>query len=145
VNADIPRILVAERSSFSERGLQAFSRLGSLDALDLTQAELESLVGDYQVLVIRLGLLINQDVIDAGDTLQAVATPTTGVDHIDLAAAGLRGIAVVSLQESALSWIRSMPPRSTPLPLLSLVRHIPSAFRQRKSTSGAGICSGAVN
>jgi hypothetical protein len=72
------RILVAEKSSFSEHGLQAFAELGPTEAMDLTQAELESLISGYNLLVIRLGLQVNRAVFARGDQLKGVATPPQG-------------------------------------------------------------------
>jgi D-3-phosphoglycerate dehydrogenase len=91
------RILVAERSSFSERGVQAFAEIGPTEAMDLTQAELASLIGEFDLLVIRLGLQVNRAVFARGDQLKGVATATTGTDHIDMAAAEEFKVAVISL------------------------------------------------
>ena len=133
MSADAPRILVAESSSFSERGLQAFARLGPVDALDLSQDELENLVGNYEMLVVRLGLQVDREVIAAGKSLQAIATATTGVDHIHLDAARQRGIAVISLQgeRAFLDQVYATAEHTFAL-LLSLLRRIPSAFEAVK-------------
>lgn len=51
----------------------------------------------YDALVTRLGLTVDASVFDAAP-LRWVVTATTGLDHIDLAAAGARGVEVVSLK-----------------------------------------------
>jgi D-3-phosphoglycerate dehydrogenase / 2-oxoglutarate reductase len=129
----VPRILVAERSSFSERGLQAFARLGQVDALDLTQDDLRALIGNYEVLVLRLGLQVDQSVIADGESLRAIATATTGLDHIDLSAAGQHKVAVLSLrgERAFLDQVYATAEHTFAL-LLSLVRQIPSAFKAAK-------------
>lgn len=95
------KILVAEKSSFSIRGLEALSQIGSLDALDLNQAELFQTTRNYAVLVVRLGLQVNEDVLRASPGLLVIATPTTGIDHIDLETAKSLGIEVLESQRRA--------------------------------------------
>lgn len=133
MNNHPPRILVAERSSFSERGLQALAQIGPIEALDLSQVELVRLISDFEVLVLRLGLQADEAVITAGKELWMIATATTGVDHIDLAAAGRKGIAIISLQgeREFLDQVYATAEHTFAL-LLSLIRHIPSAFEAAK-------------
>ena len=127
------RILVAERSSFSERGLQALAQIGSTEVLDLSQGDLIGLIGSYEVLVLRLGLQVDAAVIAAGIDLRVIATATTGLDHIDLAAAGQRDIAVLSLkgERAFLDQVYATAEHTFAL-LLSLVRRIPYAFEAAK-------------
>jgi D-3-phosphoglycerate dehydrogenase len=129
------RILVAEKSSFSERGLQAFAGLGPTEAMDLTQAELESLVSEYDLLVIRMGLQVDRAVFARGDQLKGVATATTGTDHIDLAAAENFGVAVISLKDERqfLEGVYATAEHTFAL-LLCLIRHIPWAFEAVKDS-----------
>jgi D-3-phosphoglycerate dehydrogenase len=123
------RLLLAEKSSFSQRGIEALGDLGQLDALDLTQSELTNRVGNYDVLVVRLGLRVNAEVLAAGKRLQAVVTPTTGLDHIDSMIARQRGIAVLSLkgERDFLDKVVGTAEHTMAL-MLSLLRHIPFAF-----------------
>lgn len=129
------RILVAEKSSFSERGLQAFAEIGPTKAFDLTQAELESRVGEYELLVIRLGLQVNQAVLTRGNRLKVVATATTGTDHIDLVAAEKFEVAVISLkgERQFLEGVYATAEHTFAL-LLCLIRHIPCAFEAVKNS-----------
>lgn len=124
------RILVAERSSFSEKGLQALSALAPITALDIPQSELPNLATAYDVLFVRLGLRVDSQVIQAAPNLIAIATPTTGLDHIDLEAAQRRNIAVLSLkgERAFLETVTSTAEHTFAL-LLALVRHIPQAVR----------------
>lgn len=127
------RILLAEKSSFSTRGVQAFSRIAPTDALDLTQDQLRDAVKDYDILVVRLGLHVDKSVLVAGQRIRVVGTPTTGLDHIDLEAARERNVAVLSLKgESAfLDEVYGTAEHTFAL-LLSLIRQIPSAFQAVK-------------
>jgi D-3-phosphoglycerate dehydrogenase / 2-oxoglutarate reductase len=123
------RILVAEKSSFSQRGLESLAEIGHVDALDLPQAQLAQAVQGYEALVVRLGLMVDRAVLTAGDALRLVGTPTTGLDHIDLQAAQERGIAVLSLKGERLflDQVYATAEHTFAL-LLSLVRQIPAAF-----------------
>ncbi len=126
-------ILIAERSSFSERGLQALEALAPTTALDLTQAELSKAISDYEVLFVRLGLRVDSEVMRAASNLLVIATPTTGLDHIDLEAARQRKIAVLSLkgERAFLETIFSTAEHTFAL-LLALVRQLPRAIHAVK-------------
>ncbi len=124
------RILVAERSSFSEKGLQALEALAPTTALDLSQSELAKAICDYQVLFVRLGLRVDGEVIQAAPNLRAIATPTTGLDHIDLETTAQRNITVLSLkgERAFLETVFSTAEHTFAL-LLALVRRIPQAVQ----------------
>jgi D-3-phosphoglycerate dehydrogenase len=123
------RILVAEKSSFSPRGLQNLAEIAPVDALDLTQAQLVQAVQGYEVLLVRLGLQVDRSILASGRDLRIVGTPTTGLDHIDLQAAQERGIAVFSLKGERLflDQVYATAEHTFAL-LLSLARRIPPAF-----------------
>jgi D-3-phosphoglycerate dehydrogenase len=128
------KILVAEKSSFSVRGLETLSQIGSLDALDLNQAKLLQTARNYTVLVVRLGLLVNEDVLRASPGLMVIGTPTTGIDHIDLETAETLGIAVLSLkgERAFLDHVYATAEHTIAL-LLCLIRRIPAAFESVKN------------
>lgn len=72
--------------------------LGKVDCLELSQKELESKIGEYDVLLVGLGLSVNARVLSNGKNLKAVATATTGLDHIDVNLAEQKGIKIISLK-----------------------------------------------
>lgn len=127
------RILVAEKSSFSLRGLESLGEIAPVQALDLTQAQLVQRVQDYEILVVRLGLKVDRPVLMAGKALRVIGTPTTGLDHIDLQAAQERGVAVLSLKGERLflDQVYATAEHTYAL-LLCLMRHIPAAFEAVK-------------
>ena len=85
------------------------------------------------VLVVRLGYRIDEKWFAGMPSLKAIATPTTGLNHIDLESAGRRKIKVISLrgQTSFLKNITSTAELTLGL-ILVLARHIPDAFRHVK-------------
>ena len=129
-NSNSPiRILLAEESSFSQVGIRALENLGELDAFDLTQDDLTERIGTYDVLVLRLGLRADRQVIANGKNLKVIVTPTTGIDHIDLQAADEFGVALLCLkgERDFLDQVYATAEHTFGL-LLAVVRKIPAAF-----------------
>jgi D-3-phosphoglycerate dehydrogenase len=79
----------------------------------------------YEAVICRLGLAVDRHVLDAAPALRYVVTPTTGLDHIDVAEAQRRGIRVVSLrgEREFLETIRSTAEHTFAL-LLAVIRRI---------------------
>lgn len=85
----------------------------------------------FNAIFARLGLAFDVGVFEAtGPQLRYVLTPTTGLSHIDLAAADQRYIAVVSLKGRTdfLRTITSTAEQTWAL-LLAVSRHIPTAHQ----------------
>ena len=124
-----PTILLAEMSSFSQKGIEAFGMLGYLDVADVLQATLSEQIRGYDVLVIRLGLRVNHEVLKSADRLRVIVTPTTGLDHIDLIEAERRNITALSSigERSFLDTVFATSEHTLAL-MLSLLRHIPASF-----------------
>lgn len=80
------------------------------------------------VLVIGVDVRVDRAIFDHAKDLRVIATPATGIDHIDVEEAGQRGIDVLSLKgETAfLAGITGTAELAFGL-LLSLIRKIPSA------------------
>lgn len=129
------RILNAEPYQYSENARQILRSIGELHERALSQAELISSIHEYDVLIARLGLRIDREVIDAGTRLRVIASPVTGLDHIDTEYAEARSIRVISLKgETAFLESISATAEHTWALLLSLARQIPASF--------ASVCSG---
>jgi D-3-phosphoglycerate dehydrogenase len=122
------RILVAESSDFGADALKILNDLGEVDLCDIDRSELIQRVHDVDVLWVRLRTQIDKDVLDAAPILKVIATPTTGLTHIDLAEAERRSIQVVSLADESefLKTIRATAELTVGL-TLALLRRIPSA------------------
>jgi D-3-phosphoglycerate dehydrogenase len=127
------RILLAEQSSFSQKGIAALNEIAPVDVRDLTQAGLVASVPGYDILVVRLGLRVDRQVLAAGKGLKIVGTPTTGLDHIDLQAAQNMGVSVLSLkgERQFLDQVFATAEHSFGL-LQALIRRIPAAFEAVK-------------
>lgn len=122
------KILLAESSGFGPRALQVLQALGSVRMENLAGAPLQKVLGDCEVLWVRLKNHIDARVMDAAPRLKWIVSPTTGLNHIDLDAAAKRGIRVLSLQGEVdfLREIRATAELTIGL-MLALLRHIPAA------------------
>lgn len=83
---------------------------------------------DKKVLTIKLDK-VDKKVLNKYPKLEVVASPTTGLDHIDLKECKKRGIKVISLKEET-EFLKTIPATAehTMGLILSLVRRIPWAF-----------------
>ena len=59
-----------------------------------TQKELAGMIGDYEVLIMRVDPAINKDILDAAKKLKVIGVCAVGLNHVDLDAAKEKGIQV---------------------------------------------------
>lgn len=59
-----------------------------------TQAELAAMIGDYEVLIMRVDPAINKEILDAAKNLKVIGVCSVGLNHIDLDTAKAKGIQV---------------------------------------------------
>ena len=123
-----PRVLNAEPDRYSPRARATLEEIAEVteEALD-RDALLRALPG-YDALIVRLGHRVDAALLDAAPRLRAIATATTGLDHIDLRAARDRGVEVLSLrgENEFLRTVVATAEHTWAL-LLALLRRIPSA------------------
>jgi D-3-phosphoglycerate dehydrogenase len=83
------------------------------------------------ILVPRLSTAVDDAVLRHMPDLRLIATPSTGTDHIDIAAARARGIAVLSLREDP-EFLKQLQSTAelTWLLILACSRRAPEAFAQ---------------
>ena len=122
------RILVAESRGFSPASERRLRELGDLTLADLDRAGLLGAVAGADVLIVRLRNRVDGEVLAAAPHLRAVVSPTTGLDHLDLAALEARGVAVLSLRGETefLRTVTGTAEHAWAL-LLALVRRVPAA------------------
>src|SRR5262245_32544094 len=92
------RILNAEPTGYSADATGILQTIGEVEAREFTRQELLDAIGEYEVVIVRLGFQIDREMLDAGKKLRAVVSASTGLDHIDLKYAQEKGIAVLSLR-----------------------------------------------
>lgn len=97
------------------------------------EAALEQLIPRYDAYLCSLKIRMDRKVLDAARKLQVIVTPSTGLDHIDIAYAEEKGIKVISLRNDleVLNQITATAELHWGL-LLGVVRNIPWAFAAAK-------------
>lgn len=128
-----PTILILESDGYAEPALAAYRRIGRvLFWQDLTRAQKKNALGTADILVVRLAHRIDDVWFSRMPSLKIIATPTTGLNHINLDAAKNRGIKIISLRgASLLPRIPSTAEETIGL-MIALLRHIPWAFEDVK-------------
>jgi len=111
-------------------GIKTASCIAHLDASPLSQVEFAGRAPSYDAFMVRLQTRITGDLIASCPSLQAIITPTTGLDHIDLAAAEDRNIKIFCLRGETefLNTITSTAEHTWAL-VLCLVRRIVPAHQ----------------
>ncbi len=127
------KILNTLGESYPRVALDIVKELGEVDFKNPSQAELASMIGDYDAAVIGLGLVFNKEILEKAGRLKVIATATTGLDHIDLATAASRGVEVLSLrgEDEFLTTITGTSELAFGL-LINLLRFLPTAFESVK-------------
>lgn len=125
------RVLHVEPLRYGAELRARLAEVGRVDYVECaTHGEyLEALAAaPYEAVFVRLGLATDARALAAAPALRYVVTPTTGLDHIDVAAAEARGVTVISLRGETefLSTIKSTAEHTWAL-LLALVRKLPAA------------------
>lgn len=121
------RVVVREPEGYSEEALAIYAKLGSVTAQALSDEDLRDALQDAEVLVVRLGK-VTAGLLACAPKLKIIASPTTGLDHIDVAEAERRGIRIVSLKGRRDITEKIFATSELTIGLiLALMRHIPHA------------------
>lgn len=124
-------ILVAESAHFSGEAARLLRRAGNLTMADLNRTGLLGSVSHANVLWVRLRHRIDREVLAAAPELRIIATPTTGLNHIDRDAAAQKRIEILSLRGETkfLESIHATAEHTVAL-TLALLRKVPAAARR---------------
>lgn len=123
------RILITESKDFSSKGLESLEKEGfNVCCNNLNYNRLKEKIKNYDGIIIRLGIKIDRNLID-NSNLKFIASPTTGLDHIDLDYAKEKGIKIFSLkgEQDFLMNITSTAELTIGL-IIGLLRKINAAF-----------------
>ena len=124
------RIFNAEPEGYSPDARAILEKLGEVVEAECTRAQLLAQVAEADVLIVRLKHMIDAEVLDHARSLRVIVSATTGLNHIDVAAAQARNIAVLCLkgEREFLDGITATAEHTWGL-LLALARHIPTAVQ----------------
>lgn len=128
-------IHILEPRGFSHKAIQELHQVGTVSLqppVDATPINKSKDLGleDATILFVRLAYQIDAQLLDSAPKLQFVVSPTTGLDHIDLAYLASRNIQIISLrgERAFLDTIQATSEFTWGL-LLSLMRNIPSSHQ----------------
>ncbi len=93
-----------------------------------TQEELTDLIGDYEILVMRVNPAITRQVLEAAKKLRVISVCSVGLNHIDLEAAKEKGIQVINAPGLSCNAVAEL----TFSKMLDLSRHTMPANRDVK-------------
>ena len=125
-----PALLIAEPDRFSHKALEALRAWAEVTLAKVDAGAFRDAFARYDIIVFRLGHRITAAHVGAGRRCRIVATPVTGLDHIDLDACERAGVRVVSLRGETefLKGIRGTAEMTVAL-ALALIRRLPAAVR----------------
>lgn len=129
-----PRLLITESRDFSPEALELLRSWADVRVADCDREELLRLATSADIAWVRLRHRLDAEFFAAAPELRIVVSPTTGLNHIDLARAASRGVEVLSLQGEAefLKDVRATAELTIAL-MLSLLRRLPRAFEHASS------------
>jgi D-3-phosphoglycerate dehydrogenase len=116
---------------------QVFDVLKDIADIVTLNPDLKTLQGsirDYDVYFASLKLVIGKSILDRAEKLKAIATPSTGTDHIDVEYAKSKGIKIISLKDDTefLNGVTATAELAWGL-LLAAIRRVPWSFDAAKS------------
>ena len=92
------RLRIAESKDFSENVVDFLKDYFTVDIMPCAQGEIKSILEEYDVFWFRLGYKIDKNVLSKKSKCKIIATPVTGIDHIDLNLCDSLGIKIISLK-----------------------------------------------
>jgi D-3-phosphoglycerate dehydrogenase len=122
------KILITEPEYYPREYIKPLEGIAKVVAKRMTYDELLGEVRDVDALVVRVETKVDKKVLDNAENLKVIASMTTGLDHIDLKEAEVRGIKIVSLP----GYATIATAEYTMSLILSLTRKVPWAFDHMK-------------
>ena len=128
--------LITESHNYSKKAIEIYKSLGQVFSLKeiKNNAILEKkILGGANILVVRNLTQVDKKLVDSLPNLKIVASPTTGLNHIDVGYLKKKKIKLITLRgrKGFLKNITSTAEHTMAL-ILSLYRHIPWSFDEVK-------------
>lgn len=124
----MPKILIAEPDDFSPEVITRLRHHAEVDVRAVGQGEVRQALRDYDVFWFRLGWPIDATVLDEGSRCRILATPVTGIDHIDEELCARLGVQIVCLrgEREFLRSVRATAELTLGL-AIAVMRYLPAA------------------
>tara|TARA_B100000287_G_scaffold435312_1_gene503002 strand:- start:2904 stop:3860 length:957 start_codon:yes stop_codon:yes gene_type:complete len=92
------KILNAESINYSAAATEKLKTIGDVDMLNLNYDLLKKKIHNYDILITRLGIEINKNLLQEAKNLKIIVSATTGLNHIDVEYARKKNIKILSLR-----------------------------------------------
>lgn len=92
------KIRIAEAQDFSQEVINYLKQFAEVDIAPCKQEDLKQIFNNYDVFWFRLGFRIGADLFSENMRCKIVATPVTGIDHIDEVACTEAGVQIICLR-----------------------------------------------
>jgi len=129
------KLLITEPDNFSQKALTILSKAFDVKSIKIKdREELKLEISSVDVIFIRLGFVIDKEILDKATNLKFILTATTGLDHIDVDYFKSLGGEVISLKDEV-DFLKSIPSTAehTWALLLALLKKIPTSFDHVKN------------
>lgn len=124
------KLLITEPLGFHEESLKKLQNFFHVDFGSFSRNELKEIIHLYDGIIIRLYHYLDKELLFFAKNLKFIASPTTGLNHIDLFVAKKLNIEILSLKNEAefLEDIHATAEHTWAL-LMAIIRKIPLAYR----------------
>jgi D-3-phosphoglycerate dehydrogenase len=122
------QILNLEPKDYSPDAQIILERIGKVHNGPLSREDLVKKISSFDVLIVRLGHMVDSEIFEHAENLKVIVTAATGLNHIDLGVAASKAITVLSLkgEKDFLKGIHATAEHAMAL-ILSLSRKLPFA------------------
>jgi len=129
------KLLITEPDNFSQKALTILSKAFYVKSIKIKdREELKLEISTVDAIFIRLGFVIDKEILDKASNLKFILTATTGLDHIDVDYFKSLGGEVISLKDEV-DFLKSIPSTAehTWALLLALLKKVPISFDHVKN------------
>jgi len=123
------KVLVSD--PLSDVGVKIFEETPDIEVdviTDLTPKDLQSIIGQYNALVIRSATKVTAEIVEAAHNLKVIGRAGIGLDNVDIPAASKKGIVVMNTPEGNIITAAE----HTIAMIMALSRNIPQATASLK-------------
>ncbi|MCL5427906.1 MAG: hypothetical protein M1321_01865 [Candidatus Marsarchaeota archaeon] len=94
------KILVASPEFFDDEAIAVLRKAGNVVSRKLTRAELLGEISDTDILLIRVDVKVDRELLEHAKKLKLIASATTGLDHIEVDYARKKSVKVINLGDA---------------------------------------------
>ena len=93
------KILITESDNYSKEAIKSRNQAEKVYKKNLTYQNLLKQISEYDVIITKLGINFDKTILSKATKLKIIASPTTGLDHIDQNYLKKRKVKILSLKD----------------------------------------------